>query len=82
MNRIMIGDSFNPWHNLAVEKRLYRMDDEACILYIWQNANTVVIGQNQNAWKECDLAAMEKDGVRLARRESGGGVRVPRPTEM
>ena len=73
MNRIIIGDSFNPWHNLAVEKRLYRMDDEACILYIWQNANTVVIGQNQNAWKECDLAAMEKDGVRLARRESGGG---------
>lgn len=73
MNRIIIGDSFNPWHNLAVEKRLYRMDDEACILYIWQNANTVVIGHNQNAWKECDLAAMEKDGVRLARRESGGG---------
>ena len=73
MNRIIIGDSFNPWHNLAVEKRLYRMDDEACILYIWQNANTIVIGQNQNAWKECDLAALEKDGVRLARRESGGG---------
>lgn len=73
MNRILIGDSFNPWHNLAVEKRLYRLDDEACILYIWQNANTVVIGRNQNAWRECDLAAMERDGVRLARRESGGG---------
>ncbi len=73
MNRILIGDSFNPWHNLAVEKRLYRLDDEACILYIWQNANTVVIGRNQNAWGECDLAAMERDGVRLARRESGGG---------
>lgn len=73
MNRIIIGDSFNPWHNLAVEKRLYRLNDAACILYIWQNANTVVIGRNQNAWAECDLAAMERDGVRLARRESGGG---------
>lgn len=73
MNKILLGDSFNPWHNLAVEKRLYRMDDDACILYIWQNANTVVIGRNQNAWKECDLAAIERDGVRLARRESGGG---------
>lgn len=73
MNRILLADSHNPWHNLAVEKRLYRMDADDIILYIWQNENTVVIGCNQNAWAECDLSAMERDGVRLARRESGGG---------
>jgi len=33
----------------------------------------VVTGSGQNAWRECDVAQIERDGVTLARRPSGGG---------
>ena len=43
------------------------------ILYFYVNQNAVIIGTNQNPWKECDMAAMEADNVQLVRRITGGG---------
>ena len=64
----------NPHKNLALEKVLLDyVGKEEMIFYLWQNQNTVVIGKNQNAWKECALSEMKKDGITLARRISGGG---------
>ena len=39
------SDQFSPYRNLAVEEYLLlHCEDKECILYLWQNQNTVVIG--------------------------------------
>lgn len=43
------------------------------VLFLWRNAETVVIGRAQNPWKECNTRRMAEDNIRLARRSSGGG---------
>ena len=66
--------TFNPWWNLAVEKYLADgIQPGDRLLYLWQNENTVVIGRNQNALRECRAQLLEEQGGYLARRTTGGG---------
>lgn len=72
--KYVITTETNPYKNLALEEYLLKqVKDNEVILYLWQNEKTVVIGKNQNPWKECKIAELEADGGRLVRRLSGGG---------
>ncbi|KAF9318417.1 Biotin/lipoate A/B protein ligase [Podila horticola] len=64
----------DPWTNLAFEEWLFRNSDpESYILLLYRNTKSVIIGRNQNPWKECNLKLLDKDGVPFVRRKSGGG---------
>ena len=59
---------------MATEDWIFReLDPDTRTLFLWRNADTVVIGRHQNPWVECKVGAMNDDGVYLARRQSGGG---------
>lgn len=67
-------DSTQPWRNIAIEAWLMQyVSPGECVLYLWQNKNTVVVGRNQNIFDECRLAELTGAGGTPARRLSGGG---------
>ncbi len=71
---VIISNRLDPYRNLAVEACLLdRADRYAPALLLWRSGPAVVIGKNQNPWRECHLEAVRRDGIHLARRVSGGG---------
>ena len=45
----------------------------APVLFLYQNDKTIVIGRNQNPWKEIHVDRVKEDQIDLCRRKSGGG---------
>lgn len=73
-NYIYSAPTGNGWLNLARDGYFLENNKKGdVILYFYVNKNAVIIGRNQNAWKECSIANMDADGVQLVRRHSGGG---------
>ena len=60
--------------NLAWEEWLLdRFDQDGPALFFCVNDPAVVLGKNQNPWRETDPLALGQEDVALARRVSGGG---------
>ena len=72
--RFVVSDQTNPYLNIAVENYLVAQPSpDTVTMYLWKNRRTVVIGQNQNPFSECNVEALEADGGFLMRRRTGGG---------
>ena len=66
-------NSTNPYYNLAFEEYILQNRKDADYLLLWQNANTIVVGQNQNTEAEINRAFVEKYNINVVRRSTGGG---------
>lgn len=80
--QIYKSSSRDPFLNLSIEQ--YLLDNsppDSYILFIYVNKPCVVIGRNQNPWREVSLSFLSQplkhrsreDFVKLLRRRSGGG---------
>ena len=65
--------SVDPHYNLGFEEYVLNHCREGEILLLWQNDNTIVIGQNQNAEAEINRSFVEQHGIHVVRRMTGGG---------
>lgn len=65
-------DKTDPYFNIASEEYLLKHTDRYYI-YLWQNAPAVIVGVNQNALEEVNLDYVNKNGIKVVRRATGGG---------
>jgi len=72
--RIICSNSLDPWYNLAFEEKIFHnLGSEEIVLFFYKNNNSIIIGRNQNPWKESKCHLLQKEGGKIARRFSGGG---------
>lgn len=72
--KIFKNDSTDPHYNMALDEwMLACMDCEEPVLRIWRNSPSVIVGANQNVFSEVNLDYLDKAGIVLARRGTGGG---------
>ena len=65
--------SQNPYYNLAFEEYVLCHRTQGDYLLLWQNDNTIVVGQNQNTEAEINRAFVEQHHINVVRRSTGGG---------
>ncbi|CEM05712.1 unnamed protein product [Vitrella brassicaformis CCMP3155] len=71
---VLLGRELSNHFHLATELFLIEeRQPRQPTLFLWRNDKTIVIGRHQNVWRECDVQKMDRDGVQLSRRDSGGG---------
>ncbi|KAJ7755839.1 hypothetical protein B0H16DRAFT_706444 [Mycena metata] len=73
-NSVFVSQSTDPLFNLSFEDWLFRHSPpDKPLLFLYRNSPCVVIGRNQNPWKEVNMRALRERNVPLVRRRSGGG---------
>lgn len=72
--RYLINESTDPHFNMAYDEWcLEHLDVSEPVFYLWRNRPSVIIGLNQDAGQEVNLAYLKEHGILLARRVTGGG---------
>ncbi len=72
--RYLSNPCTDPHRNMAFDEFcLEQLPLDEPVFYLWRNRPSVIIGLNQNAYGEVNLAFLEKKGIVLARRVTGGG---------
>ncbi len=64
--------STNPYFNLALEEYVFNNFDQDCFI-LWQNHNTIVVGNYQNPMEEISTNFVEENDIQVVRRMTGGG---------
>lgn len=78
-HRVFVSGFHDPFLNIAMEDYLFHnmpVSGESNRLLLYVNNPCVVIGRNQNPWRECNVPLIKTLGVPLVRRRSGGGAVV------
>ena len=65
--------STNPWWNMAFDEWLLQSGPDEPVFRLWRNEPSVIIGHNQVAAQEVNLDYLRQNGIKLARRVTGGG---------
>ena len=64
----------DPSYNLAMEQYVFDcLPRDRMYFMLWQNDNSIIVGKYQNTLSEINLEAVERRGIRVVRRLSGGG---------
>ena len=68
------NNSLDPHFNMAFDEFcLEQLKADEPVFFLWQNRPSVIIGLNQSAYAEVNLPYLQKKGIVLARRVTGGG---------
>lgn len=70
--KFITHENNDAYFNLASEEYLLKQTD-GYYFYLWINAPAVIVGINQNAAQEVNLAYTKSHGVKVVRRLTGGG---------
>ena len=69
---LIVDTTTDPSWNLAAEEYLLTRRGEP-FFRLWRNADSDIIGRHQNAYAEIDLDYVEREGIPVVRRMTGGG---------
>lgn len=69
------NSSTDPFYNLALEEYLFASAGARSEGYflLWRNSPTIVVGRFQNTLEEINRTFVEREGINVVRRISGGG---------
>lgn len=71
--KYIVNNSVDPYFNLAFEEYVFRNLLDDTYILLWQNNNTIVVGQHQNTIEEINEREVLERNINVVRRSTGGG---------